>query len=145
MSNLLLFPIIIPVIFATVLMLFPKKVHLQRLISIIAAVLTFISGLFLLAKVSADGVQAVTLGSWPAPFGISMVSDMLSVMLVLSSSLITLFVLLYSIPTIGVRRERSFYYPAVLFLMVGVNGAVTPSATTGGAMPPSPPIVKNNR
>lgn len=125
MSNLLLFPIIIPVIFATVLMLFPKKVHLQRLISIIAAVLTFISGLFLLAKVSADGVQAVTLGSWPAPFGISMVSDMLSVMLVLSSSLITLFVLLYSIPTIGVRRERSFYYPAVLFLMVGVNGAFT--------------------
>lgn len=125
MSNLLLFPIIIPVIFATVLLLFPKKVYLQRLISIIAAVLTFISGLFLLAKVSADGVQAVTLGSWPAPFGISMVSDMLSVMLVLSSSLITLFVLLYSIPTIGVQRERSFYYPAVLFLMVGVNGAFT--------------------
>ncbi|RNF39285.1 Na+/H+ antiporter subunit D [Planococcus salinus] len=125
MSNLLLFPIIIPLIFATVLMIFPKNLKMQRWIAVIGAASTFVAGLFLLAKVQSDGVQAVTLGSWPAPFGISMVSDMLSVLLVLSSSLITLFVVVYSYSTIGIKREQSYYYPAVLFLMTGVNGAFT--------------------
>lgn len=125
MSNLLLFPIIIPLIFATVLMIFPNNLKMQRLIAAIGAAATFIAALFLLAKVQSDGVQAVTLGSWPAPFGISMVSDLLSVLLVLSSSLITLFVIFYSYSTIGIKREQSYYYPAVLFLMTGVNGAFT--------------------
>ena len=125
MSNLLLFPIIIPLLFATILLLFPKKTGMQRIFAAAGAALTFIAGLFLLAKVYTDGVQAVTLGSWAAPFGISMVSDLFSVLLVLSSSLITLFVIFYSFPTIGGLREKSYYYPAVLFLMTGVNGAFT--------------------
>lgn len=125
MSNLLLFPIIIPLMFAAVMMLFPKNLNLQRIIAVAGAGATFVSSLFLLAKVHSDGVQAVTLGSWPAPFGISMVSDLFSALLVVSSSLITLFIVLYSFSTIGVKREKSFYYPAVLFLMLGVNGAFT--------------------
>ena len=125
MSNLLLFPIVIPLIFATILMIFPKRLKLQRALAAIAAGTTLIAALFLLAKVNADGVQAVTLGSWPAPFGISMVSDPLSALLVATTSIITLFVVFYSFPTIGVKREQSYYYPAVIFLMVGVNGAFT--------------------
>ncbi|HSP20946.1 MAG TPA: Na+/H+ antiporter subunit D [Planococcus sp. (in: firmicutes)] len=125
MSNLLLFPILIPLLFATVLMFFPKNVRMQRIMAVAGASATLIAGIVLLMKVQSDGVQAITLGSWPAPFGISMVSDLLSVLLVLSASLITLFVILYSIPSIGVARERSFYYSAVMFLLVGVNGAFT--------------------
>lgn len=125
MSNLLLFPIIIPLFFATILMIFPTRLKLQRTLAATAAGVTLIAALILLAKVNADGVQAVTLGSWPAPFGISMVSDSLSALLVTTTSIITLFVVFYSFPTIGVRRERSYYYPAVIFLMVGVNGAFT--------------------
>lgn len=125
MINLLLFPILTPLLFAAILLFFPKNISLQRIISAAAAVATLISVLFLLLKVKADGVQAVTLGSWDAPFGITMVSDMLSVLLVLSATIITLFVIFYSMPTIGIDREKSFYYPAVLFLLVGVNGAFT--------------------
>ena len=125
MSNLLLFPIIIPLFFAIVLMIFPKRLILQRTLAATGAGVTLIAALFLLAKVNADGVQAVTLGSWPAPFGISMVSDPLSALLVATTSIIVLFVVFYSFPTIGVKREQSYYYSAVLFLMVGVNGAFT--------------------
>lgn len=125
MSNLLLFPIIIPLIFATILMLFPNKIKMQRLFALIGTVATLLSSAFLLAKVYNDGIQVVTLGSWPAPFGISMVSDLFSALLVVTSSLIVLFVVLYSFPTIGIKREQSFYYSAVLFLMTGVNGAFT--------------------
>ncbi|WKA56046.1 Na+/H+ antiporter subunit D [Planococcus shixiaomingii] len=125
MINLLLFPVIIPLLFAAIMLFFPKNLLMQRTIAVAGASLTFIAALFLLAKVKTDGVQAVTLGNWDAPFGITMASDLLSVLLVLSASLITLFVVFYSFQTIGVERERSYYYPAVLFLLVGVNGAFT--------------------
>ena len=78
-----------------------------------------------MAKVKADGIQAITLGSWPAPFGISMVSDMFSALLVTTTILITLFVVIYSFTAIGKERERFFYYPAILFMVTGVNGAFT--------------------
>lgn len=125
MSNLLLFPIIIPFFFAAILMMFPKNIKLQRLLAAIGAGSALLSALVLLAKVQTDGIQAVTLGSWPAPFGISMVSDPLSALLVVTASVLVLFVIFYSFPTIGVKREQSYYYPAVLFLMAGVNGAFT--------------------
>ena len=76
-------------------------------------------------KVKTDGVQALTLGSWAPPFGITMVSDMLSVLLVTSSILISLFVVWYSFSSIGEEREKAFYYPAILFMLTGVNGAFT--------------------
>src|SRR5690606_3100898 len=66
-----------------------------------------------------------TLGSWPAPFGITMVSDPLSAGLVLTSNLITLAIVFYSFKSIGEGREKHFYYPAMMFMLTGVNGAFT--------------------
>lgn len=125
MSNLLLFPIIVPLFFAIILLFFPKNVPLQRIVAVVAAVATLAVSLALLVKVKSDGVQAVTLGSWDAPFGISVVSDPLSALLVTTATLITLFVIFYSFPAIGMEREAAFYYPAILFMLVGVNGAFT--------------------
>ncbi len=125
MINLLLFPILLPFFFAMILMLFPKRRYLQRVGALIALLTTLIASSFLLIKVKSDGIQAITLGSWPAPFGISMVSDMLSVLLVLSSTLIAIIVVWYSFTSIDKERESFFYYPAILFMLTGVNGAFT--------------------
>ncbi|MFX3675340.1 MAG: Na+/H+ antiporter subunit D [Paenisporosarcina sp.] len=125
MINLLLFPILLPFFFAMVLMLFPKKLYLQRSIALIALIINLIVEGILLVKVKSDGIQAITLGSWPAPFGISMVSDMLSILLVFSSTLIAIFVVWYSFSSIGRERESFFYYPGILFMLTGVNGAFT--------------------
>lgn len=125
MINLLLFPIILPFFFAIVLLFFRENVRMQRVVTVIGLAFSFISALVLLAKVKSDGVQALTLGSWPAPFGITMVSDMLSVLLVTTSILITFFVVIYSFSTIGTDREKFYYYPSILFMLTGVNGAFT--------------------
>ncbi|WP_019413079.1 Na+/H+ antiporter subunit D [Paenisporosarcina sp. TG20] len=125
MINLLLFPILLPFFFAIILMFFPKKRFTQRIITIVGLLSTLIAATILLITVKTNGIQAITLGSWPAPFGISMVSDMLSVLLVLSSTLITLIVVWYSFTSIGKAREENFYYPGVLFMLTGVNGAFT--------------------
>jgi len=125
MINLLLFPILLPFFFAMVLLLFPKKIVLQRALAMVALFTTGVASIILMLKVKSDGIQVVTLGSWPAPFGISMVSDMLSVLLVLSSTVIAFFVVWYSFSSIGKARESFFYYPGILFMLTGVNGAFT--------------------
>ncbi|WP_339254583.1 Na+/H+ antiporter subunit D [Sporosarcina sp. FSL W8-0480] len=125
MINLLLFPIIIPFLFAILLLFFKENVMMQRIITVIGVTLGLIASFFLLITIRTEGVQVVTLGSWPAPFGISMVSDMLSALLVTTTLIITLFVVIYSFTSIGTERERFFYYPGILFMVTGVNGAFT--------------------
>jgi multicomponent Na+:H+ antiporter subunit D len=106
-------------------MFFPKNRNAQRIVTFIALLITLLASFVLLFKVKTYGIQAITLGSWPAPWGISMVSDMLSVLLVLSSTLISLLVVWYSFSFIDRDRESYFYYPGILFMLTGVNGAFT--------------------
>ncbi|MGG3451915.1 Na+/H+ antiporter subunit D [Domibacillus aminovorans] len=125
MINLPVLPILIPLIAAIVLLFVSKSVLAQRVVSVIASASTVVSALILMAKVKSDGIQTVDMGSWPAPFGITLVSDMLSILLVLTASIITLCVVLYSFRSIGNGRERFYYYPIVQFLLLGVNGSFT--------------------
>ncbi|OLN23731.1 Na+/H+ antiporter subunit D [Domibacillus antri] len=125
MINLPILPILIPLAAAIVLIFLSKSVSAQRIVSVIASTATVISAIIVMAKVKSDGIQTVDMGSWPAPFGITLVSDMLSILLVLTASVITLCVVLYSFRSIGSGRENFYYYPIVQFLLLGVNGSFT--------------------
>src|SRR5699024_3361449 len=115
----------LPFFFAMILLFFKEKVIIQRVLTTIGLIVSLFASFILMAKVKADGVQSITLGSWPAPFGITMVSDMLSVLLVTTSIIITLFVVIYSFTSIGRGHETHYYYPSVLFMLTGINGAFT--------------------
>lgn len=123
MSNLVLMPILIPAFGAVFLLLFPRKVMIQRTIAVITSIVLILANIYLVYYIYQHGILVVTLGNWPAPFGISIVGDMLAILLVTTTSLILLSVLMYSFYSIGKPRERFLYYPAVLFLIVGVNGS----------------------
>ncbi|GAA0326497.1 Na+/H+ antiporter subunit D [Bacillus carboniphilus] len=124
MSNLLIYPLLIPLLTA-ILLIFFKSVPLQRTLSVISTLLTTLAAGLLIYANQSDGIQSVNLGNWAAPFGISLVSDMLSALLVTTSSFITLVCLLYAFRTIGEDREKFYFYPVVQFLLLGVNGAFT--------------------
>lgn len=123
--NLVVLPILVPLLMGTLLLLARKNLLVQRIGGIVGVLSTTLVSLLLLQKVYTDGIQVVTLGSWSAPYGISMVSDMLSVLLVVTASFITFIVLWYSIFSLGEKREMSFFYPATLFMLTGINGAFT--------------------
>lgn len=125
MINLLILPIIIPLVTAVILIFFANKIAIQRWISVISMIGTFITSLILIHKIHQSGIQTLDLSNWPAPFGITLVSDMLSALLVATGSFIALCCILYSFGTIGKEREKYYYYSIVQFLMVGVNGAFT--------------------
>ncbi len=125
MINLPILPIFIPLAAAIVLIFLSKNVVAQRAVSVFASAATVLAAFIVMLKVKDDGIQTVDMGSWPAPFGITLVSDMLSILLVLTASIITLCVVLYSFRSIGSGREAFYYYPIVQFLLVGVNGSFT--------------------
>ncbi|MFP9130364.1 Na+/H+ antiporter subunit D [Niallia sp. BSM11] len=125
MINFLLLPILIPLITGVILIFFSKNVIAQRWISSISSILNVIVSVLLVQKIRQDGIQTLDVSSWEAPFGITLVSDMLSALLVLTTSIVACTTLLYSFRSIGEARERFYYYPCFNFLIVGVNGAFT--------------------
>jgi len=125
MINLPILPILLPLVAAIILMFLSKSVKAQRIVSVIASAATAAAAWAVMLKVRSEGIQTVDMGSWPAPFGITLVSDMLSILLVLTASVITLCVVIYSFRSIGSGREAFYYYPIVQFLLVGVNGSFT--------------------
>lgn len=125
MNNFLLLPIIIPFFFGMLLMFGQKKIAYQRITTLLGLVISILCAFGLVASVYENGPQIVTLGNWPAPFGITMVSDMVSALLVLTTLILTFFIVWYGFESIKKEREQFFYYPAVMFIIVGVNGAFT--------------------
>ncbi|WP_214813687.1 Na+/H+ antiporter subunit D [Exiguobacterium sp. s196] len=125
MINLPVFPIVIPALAAILMMFMPKRVQLQRVMALGALVMTAIVSLFLVHTVSTEGIQTLNLGTWQAPFGITLVSDMLSALLVTTSTLLTLFIVWFAVHYFSDSYEGNYLYISMLFLLVGVNGAFT--------------------
>ena len=123
MNNIVILPIIIPVVMGLLMVIFPKNIRFHRLSSIMAVLLLGIVSVLLMADIRENGIQVLQVGGWEAPFGISIVADMFSTLLLLSSSVVSLFCLLYAFRSIGREREEHYFYPLFLFLIAGVNGS----------------------
>jgi len=123
MNNLLIMPIIIPLLTAMILFFFRQQIRLQRALSVLSLIATAGIAGYLIYIIDTDGVQALHIGGWEAPFGISLVADMLPALLVLTSSIICLLCVLYASGSTGEQHERFYLYPFILFLLCGVNGS----------------------
>lgn len=123
MNNLIILPIIIPIIAGMVMVIFKKMIKLQRFLSILVTLSVGVVSILLLEKIKAEGVQILYLGGWQAPFGITLVADMFAVLLLLATAVITFCCLCYAFSSLGADREKHYFYPLTLFLIAGVNGS----------------------
>jgi len=105
------------------MVIFRENIRFHRVASVIAILALVIISIFLLNEIRVEGIQTLQVGGWEAPFGISIVADMFSTLLILSSSTVALFCLLYAFHSIGREREEHYFYPLFLFLIAGVNGS----------------------
>lgn len=123
MNNLLVLPLIIPIITAVVLVFLKDHIILQRIISFITMLFVTVLSFILLNIVQTEGILRLDFSGWLPPFGILFVADSFAMILVLTASVVTTICLLYAFSTIGDRHEKMFFYPFVLFLIAGVNGS----------------------
>ena len=116
-------PIIIPLLLGAISLTVLSNHNAQRWIGGVGTALLLISAIALLFHTKADGIQVLEVGSWPAPFGIALVSDMLGAIMVVLASITGFATALYSLKTVRKRFERFGYYPLLHLLLAGVNGA----------------------
>ncbi|MBA3030891.1 MAG: Na+/H+ antiporter subunit D [Desulfobacteraceae bacterium] len=122
-DNLLVLPILIPFLTGIVGLLAWKNIGLQRIISVIGSAALLLVSLILFSWVRVSGIQSTRMGSWPAPFGIILVCDLLSAILVILAGIVGLAVMVYSMAAIDRKREAFGYYPLLNILLMGVCGA----------------------
>lgn len=119
----LLAPILVPLFTAAVLLLAPRRPLPQRWIACIGSVLHLVCGVMLFVAVERDGIQVVQAGAWPAPFGITIVADLLASMLVVAAGFVGVAVSVYAFAGVDPRREGVGYHVLLQILMMGVCGA----------------------
>lgn len=123
MSHLIIFPIVLPALLAPfILMVIRHHLDLQRIFSVAGSLALVGIALALTSQASNGEIQVYELGDWPAPFGIVLVLDRLSALMVLLTSVLALCVLLYVIGTGWDERGRHFH-PLFQFQLMGVSGA----------------------
>lgn len=125
MTNFLLIPILIPFFMGMVLIFLHKNVRLQRILSLLTLFCAAFMAFLVMLKVKNEGIQSVTFGDWPVPYGITMVADGMSSLLVFTTFVLAFFIVWYGFGSIGREREQFFYYPGVMFILTGVTGAFT--------------------
>jgi multicomponent Na+:H+ antiporter subunit D len=123
MTLVVALPVLIPLCTGAVCLLCWGRVSLQRVISVISGVANLLVAVTLLWQVRADGLLVSMMGNWPPPFGIALVADLLSTIMVVLSATMGLTVLLYSFGNIDRRREQGGYYPLFHLLLMGINGS----------------------
>lgn len=123
MNNLVILPILLPLIVGVVLILFAKNLKVQRVISGITALALLGIALYLAHLVYYEGIFTLELGNWPAPFGIVLVADLFATLMVILASVVGVACLFFGFQTLSEERQKGYFFPFYFFLLTGVNGA----------------------
>ncbi|HEY9569464.1 MAG TPA: Na+/H+ antiporter subunit D, partial [Metalysinibacillus sp.] len=123
MNNMIVFPLILPVMTAILLVFFRHNLMLQRIVSITTMAAVTVISAVMVWVVPAKGILRLDFSGWQPPYGILFVADSFAALLVFTASLVTTITLLYATRTIGEKRERNFFYTFVLLMIAGVNGS----------------------
>jgi len=122
MAHDVIAPVLLPLLAGIVLVLLRgKSLLLQRGLSILSILLQIFLVAGLLAEVSSGTILTYSLGNWPAPFGILLVADRLAVWMLLVTSLVALFSLLYALN--GTDRGGHHFHALFQLQLFGLNGA----------------------
>jgi multicomponent K+:H+ antiporter subunit D len=123
MSHLVIAPILLPLISGLILLLMPERhrmrTHILSMISVSALV---VISVLLVIKADRGEFVVYALGNWAPPFGIVLVLDRLSAIMMLLSSTLAFFSLLYTSDEKAPQVSPHFHSLAH-FLITGVNGA----------------------
>jgi multicomponent Na+:H+ antiporter subunit D len=123
MTLLPVLPIIVPLAGAILCMLLRKNVQLQRMLAVAVSVLMLAVALGLLAVTRGGEIAVMNVGNWEAPFGITLVVDLLSAIMLVLGGLMAVAVSVYACFDLDLDRIRFGFSPLLLIMMMGVNGA----------------------
>ncbi len=123
-TNLLaILPFIVPLTAAAVAILLRRRPRVQAWWSFGAVLASFVVTTALLWTVWRGGQPLVfQMGAWAAPFGISIVADLLSAFFTFMTQLVFVFGFLYALGAKDKAVQHNTFYPLFLALLTGLSG-----------------------
>jgi len=116
-------PILIPLTAGAVSIALWRSIRYQRIIAVLATALLLAASVWLLRSTIDQGFLVMEMGSWPAPFSIVFVSDLLSAIMIVMTGIIGMAIAIYSLASTPRGHEKFGYYPLMHLLLAGVAGA----------------------
>ena len=123
MNHWIIMPILLPAMLAPWIVLAMRHdMLLQRVFSIAGSFALLAISIGLVFQAASGQPQLYQLGNWPAPFGIVLVVDRLSALMVLLSSLLAATVSTYAAAS-GWDKRGKHFHALFQFQLMGINGA----------------------
>lgn len=121
MTHLTVLPVVLPIM-AAVLSLFAKRdVSAQRAVSFVALAANAAIAALLVQRAATGAIDVYALGSWPPPFGIVLVADRLSALMVAITAVISIPVFFFAAARGDAKGAH--FHPLLLLQIAGLNGA----------------------
>ncbi|MDV0445768.1 Na(+)/H(+) antiporter subunit D [Methanimicrococcus sp. At1] len=121
LNNIAMLPIAIGLLMAPVMLFLKSRPKLQKFTAIAVSALLLILSAVLFWTVYKNGIQVYDIGEF-GKYGIVLVGDMLSASLVLLTSFIGFFVLIYSFDYIEKKSLSESYFPLYFLMLTGIYG-----------------------
>ncbi|MFP4024861.1 MAG: proton-conducting transporter membrane subunit [Thiohalospira sp.] len=106
-----------------ILALFIKNVKSRNFLSLALAVINLGIAIFILSAINSAEMLKTQMGSWPEPYGITLVADRFSAFMIFISAIVFLAVTIYSIQSIDYDRLKNNYFLFTYGILMGVNGS----------------------
>ena len=123
MKALAVAPVFVPLLALMLAIIFRTRHELVKVISVVGAATLLLVGIWLVALANDGVVLAVQLGGWEAPYGISVIIDRLSAVMVAVTGLLGLGTVLYGLVREGNPDVLRNFHVFVHGLLAGVCGA----------------------
>jgi multicomponent K+:H+ antiporter subunit D len=126
LSHLIVAPIVLPVVTAAILLLLgDERRRVKSLLNVFATLVGVVVAVAILQRVDHGGgsgeVQVYLAANWQAPFGIVLVADRLSALMLVLVSVVSLASALYAEATWV--RASVYFHPLFQIQLMGLNGA----------------------
>lgn len=123
--NALIYAMIVgPMIFAVITLFSARDQKLQSIFSVVGGLSLVALAVMLMTVVYNSGMMSVQIGNWKAPFGITMMADHFSALMVLVLNFLGLGAIIYSLSEITGPQRAAGYFPILFLLLAGTNGVV---------------------
>ena len=120
MTTLATLPIVIPLLAGALALALGRSIAGRRTISLIASGASAAVAAILLVVVDNDGAVVVAVGGWTPPFGIELVADRFSALLLLASTVALFAVLVYAVSQRATDEEFRGFHAVYQILGAGV-------------------------
>lgn len=115
-------PILIPFMLI-ILMIISKSVIFSKITGIAGSFVLLLISIFIFYQLNEKGYLVLNMGGWKSPYGITLVIDYLSSLMLIVTSIIVLAIAIYAYSFLSSGKQTTKFYIFFFSLIMGVNGS----------------------